>query len=561
MNKIKSTINLLKTMLNTSYDTSSFIDQTTKKINKKSVKVWLLIVICFLVLYLSNYLISALKNVGAETLFLSVFFLLLQMLVIFQTILLGINIMYFSEDIENYLHLPISNMKLQFTKFSIVMSVIFGTELILVVPSLYVYGVQISQNILLYHILVILVLFLISIFLSTMVLILMIPIIRIFRFIKKQYWYQSIVVLVMTTIMLSPMVMSLFHENNNGEQNYYEQNINQEELNLVIDNIYQRNKYYKISQIGIEALKECNSNSIINILKLTILDIIVICIYFIIGKITYIEDVLFCLSIVDKRKRKKINLEKRCKLRSPKIAFIKNDIADILKNPTFFMHYIYNVFIILSIIITISITIIPTIKQSIIDNTDISNTFKFEFDSFSIIVGIIQLVFTIAPMSLTAISRYGKNAIIFKYIPIQLTTQFRMKNIPQIMMGTIIIIAILATVHWLFPEISLIYLLGIFVISMLLNTIYSYILFFIDLKRPQLNNENDISVLQQNENNLFKYIVTAILCVLLWYLYQVTKELNINTAIIIEIIVCIAIVIILEFIINKKKYKLYDRIF
>jgi hypothetical protein len=87
---------------------------------------------------------------------------------------------------------------------------------------------------------------------------------------------------------------------------------------------------------------------------------------------------------------------------------------------------------------------------------------------------------------------------------------------------------------------------------MLLNTIYSYILFFIDLKRPQLNNENDISVLQQNENNLFKYLVTAILCVLLWYLYQVTKELNINTAIIIEIIVCTVIVIILEFIINKK---------
>ena len=561
MEKIKSTINLLKTMLNTSYDTSSFIDQTTKKINKKSVKVWLLIIICFLVLYLSNSLISALKKVGAETLFLSVFFILLQMLIIFQTILLGINIMYFSKDIENYLHLPISNMKLQFAKFSIVMSVLFGTELILVLPSLYVYGTQTSQNILLYDVLVILVLFLISIFLSTIVLIVMIPIIRIFRFIKKQYWYQSIVVFVMTIIMLSPMAMSLFYENKNGEQNYYGQNINQEELNVVIDNIYQSNKYYKVAQKGIEVLKECNSNSIINILKLTILDIIVIAIYFIIGKITYIEDALFCLSIVDKRKRKKINLDRRCKLSPPKIAFIKNDIADILKNPTFFMHYIYNVFIILSIIITISITIIPTIKQSIIDNTDISNTFKFEFDSFSIIVGIIQLVFTIAPMSLTAISRYGKNAIIFKYIPIQLTTQFRMKNIPQIMMGTIIIIAILATVHWLFPEISLIYLLGIFVISMLLNTIYSYILFFIDLKRPQLNNENDIIVLQQNENNLFKYLVTAILCVLLWYLYQVTKELNINTAIIIEIIVCTVIVIILEFIINKKKYKLYERIF
>ena len=100
-----------------------------------------------------------------------------------------------------------------------------------------------------------------------------------------------------------------------------------------------------------------------------------------------------------------------------------------------------------------------------------------------------------------------------------------------------------------------------FVIGMLLNIIYSYILLLIDLKRPQLNNENEISVIQQNDNKLFKYIVTAIICVILWYLQQITKEVQIDAAIYIEIAVFLVILLILEFIINKKKDKLYAKIY
>ena len=362
----------------------------------------------------------------------------------------------------------------------------------------------------LYDILVVIVLFLISIFLATLVLVLMIPIMRIFRFIKNKYWYQTIVALVMTLIMITPMTTQLFLKPSNMEveQNlsYYEENITQEEnLTDIIGKITKANRYFVVSQLGVEILKENNLNSWINILKLLVLDIIVLIIYFVIGKATYIKDILWSLSIYDKKKKNKVNLNKKCKQKNKMLAFIKNDIADILKNPTFFMHYIYNVIVILSVIIVLSITIIPTIKQSIIENIDVSelSTLSFDFASFSIIIGIIQLVFTVSPISLTGISRYGKNAIFFKYIPIKLTTQFRLKNIPQITIGIIIMTAILITIHSLFPEINQIYIIYMFVIGMLLNIIYSYILLLIDLKRPQLNNENEISVIQQNDNNCY----------------------------------------------------------
>lgn len=571
MEKIKSTINLMKTMLHTSYDTSELIEQSTNKLNKKSAKVWLLIGVCILVLYLSNIIVGNLKNNGAETLFLEMFFLILQIIIIFQTIMLGLNVMYFSEDIENYLCLPISNTKFQITKFAVMMSIIFGTELTIVLPALYVYGIKVVENISIYIILVILMLFLISIFLSTVVLILIIPVMRIFRFIKNKYWYQSIVVLVMTVILLMPMTMQLLVDKNDievdTEMNQYEQTNEttdeEEQLNRIISIISKANKYFVVSDLGVEALKNSSIDSFKSVLQLLVLDVMTLIIYFSIGKATYIKDILWCLSIGSKKKKEKVNLKKRCKLRNKKIVFIQNDITDIIKNPTFFMHYVYNVLIILSIIIIISIGIIPTIKQIVIENLNEKelNSISFDFASFSIIIGVIQVIFTVSPISLTAISRYGKNAIFFKYIPIKTTTQFRIKNIPQLIIGIIVIVAILITTHYLFPEISLKYLLYMFIIGMLLNIIYSYILLLIDLKRPQLNNENEISVIQQNDNKLLKYIVTAIICVILWYIYQVTKKTSLDIAILIEFIIFSIIWGILEIIINNKKDKLFENIF
>lgn len=573
MEKIKSTINLLKTMLHTSYDTSYFIDSETKKLNKKSPKLWLIIVVALLVAYLSNFIVGNLTDIGGEGIFLQLFFVILQILVIFQTILLSMNVIYCSDDIENYLHLPISNTKLLFTKFAVMMSIIFGTELTMVFPSLFIYGIKVIENILLYNILMVSVLFLISIFLSVACIIVMIPIMRLCRFIKNKYWYQSIVVFIMTCIMIVPITNSLFNTQNNNEfaqvQNsstYHEEqeeNEDKQQLTMMSDKIEQLNKSFVVGELGLEALSDSSSHSFINVLELFVLDIIALAIMFFIGRKTYIKDILWILSSFDKKKNGKINLEKRCKSRNKKRAYITNDIKDIVKNSTFFMHYIYNVLMLLASIVGLGILVVPTLKQYITENVDTVtlSALSFDFEIFSIIIGIIQLICMISPISLTAISRYGKNAIFFKHIPIKQNTQFRLKNIPQIAMNTIIITVVLITIYYLFPEIKILYILAMFIVAMLLNVIYSYILLLIDLGRPQLNNESEISVIQQNDNKLFKYIVTAIICVILWYIYQVTKEISMNIAIIIEIAVFSLIILILEVVINKKNDRLFERIY
>ena len=572
MEKIKSTINLLKTMLCTSYDTSYLIDGETKKLNKKSPRLWLIIGVALIVAYLSNFIVGKLTEIGLEEVFLQLFFIVLQILVIFQTILLGINVIYCSDDIGNYLHLPISNTKLLFTKFSVMMSIIFGTELIIVIPSLYIYGTHVIDNILIYSLLMILVLFLISIFLSSVCIIIMIPIMRICRFIKNKYWYQSIVILIMTSIMLLPITKFLYSQNNNEfiqeqeSQDYYEiqtENEDEKQLTLIKERTQKINKSFIVGELGVQVLSESNFNSIVNLLRILGLNIIGLTILLVIGRKTYINDILWIASIFKKKKKHKIKLKKKCKEKKKKRAYVINDIKDILKNSTFFMYYIYNVLIIVVVIVVFAILIIPIIKQAIIENLDKTSleALSFDFEIFSIIIGIIQIIYMISPISLTAISRYGKNSIFFKYIPIKPKIQFRLKNIPQILMNTLVSIIILLTIYYLFPEIKGIYILAMFITTMLLNIIYSYILLLIDLKRPELNSESEISIIQQNDNKMFKYIITAIIGVILWYIYQVTKELDLNIAIMIEIGVFSFIIGILEIIINKKKDKLLKNIY
>ena len=60
----KKITSLLKIMFKNSYDLSNYIDEETKKINKKSSKVWALWIITFVVIYISYALLNFLKEIS-----------------------------------------------------------------------------------------------------------------------------------------------------------------------------------------------------------------------------------------------------------------------------------------------------------------------------------------------------------------------------------------------------------------------------------------------------------------------------------------------------------------
>lgn len=566
---ISKTINLLKTMLKTSYDTSSIIDADTKKFSKKSIKAWLIMFACVITIYLSYVVINLMKQIGYPSFFLNAFFLILQFLVMFETILLSMSVVYFSNDIENYLCLPISSTRLMITKFSIMMCIIFCTEIIIVLPSIFIYGVRVLDDIAFYPLAVV-VLFSVTVFLSAIVSIAIIPVMRLFRFIKSKFLYQNVVILVMTLMVCMPLMNVNSSSVNNiedmNEEISYAQNDDEVEalkdLKFITEGISGFNKYFIVTKLGADALTEINYSSIVCVLKILCLDVLALVALFIVGKFTYINDVLWNLSIFNKKKSKTIKLGNRCKQKNRTLSYLMNEFKGILKNSVFFMHYIYNVILILISLSAMTIIIFPALVSAVINaaGEDIFNDVYFGFGEFSLIIGIIQVIFILSSLSLTAFSRYGKNAMFFKYIPMDPKLQFRLKNVPQLIINTIIILTVLGTIHYLIPAIEFVYVILMFVVGMLLNIINCNILLFLDLLRPSLNYDNDISVVKQNDNKLFQYVLTVIICIVIWYLQEVTKELNLNIAILIEIVVFSLVVVVMEIFINKKNDRLFNKI-
>ena len=544
----KKIISLLKIMFKNSYDLSNYIDEETKKINKKSSKVWALWIITFVVIYISYALLNFLKDAGIQSIFLGIFFFAMQTMIIFQSAMICGNILFFSKDNENYLYMPISTTELIISKLGVVFSIIIGAVSLIMGPAILLYGIRTIQP-LLFFILLPVVIILITFAYSLIVTIITIIVTRIFKFIKNRKIYQQIVTTVITLMAFIPL-LSIVNILNNAIQ--VEGKISQQTIKGLL-------KFMPVTNIGIDMLTKLNWNSLIGLLKLIAICFGIFVIFLIVGKILYLKNVLTINSIFVKSK-KKIKIEKTNKKSGNKyLAYVVNDLKTILKNQTYFTNYIYKILIILVIALLVVFSFAQAIEKltsTIETPIDLSLT----FESFSIVIGIIQILFTFSTVSLTAISRYGKNAIFLKYIPIKQGTQFSLKLIPGILINSIIVIVTCFASNKIL-KINTVCNVGIITIGMLLNVINCCILLLIDLWRPQLNFENEITVIKQNDNNILKYILAVVVCFVLWYLKEVTKKMDINKSILVEGIVFGIILGVIWYIIVRKKERLFKNIY
>lgn len=534
--------NLFKIMLKNSHDMSEYIDENTKKINKKSAKVWATGISAFAIIYITYLLVDTLKDTGAERIYIYIFFFILQLILALQTTFNALNVIYFSEDTKNYLYMPIPTIKLLLTKFGVIFSIIIESEMIFVFPSIITYGIRTIQN-LQYYITAIFTIILLTIFFSVTISTVVTILVRIFRFIKNKKICQNTILIIMTTIILFTSIGAIYEI----KENIQNKNFNTNSMS--------------VTNWGIEAVLEINNETILNLLKIFGIDVIAIIIFMIIGKKFFLKNILYINSMITKKKNKNVikSSEKNCK-KNKNLAYFITDVQVLLRNHTYFMNYIYKVLIILMTIILLTIISSRMIKSLIEDNLVKYNT-SFGFYDFSFILIIIQILFTFSASTLTAVSRYGKNAIFIKYIPIKQSVQFILKTLPGVIINTLIILTIAISTKIIMPHISILYILGIIGIAMLINIINCYILLMIDISRPKLNYINEITVVKQNDNNIFKYILTLTMCLLIWYLEEVTKGVSLNLSILIEVLVLLGIVAILNIIILKRKDKLFKKIY
>ena len=560
--KIKNIFNLTKIFFKNSFQNPYIIDPKTNKINKKSIFVWLILIVMAGISFLSYEVINELVKVGQPILFLNIFFLLFMMIIIFQIILASTNVYFFSKDLEVLLPLPLKSEELLISKFNTIVVNLYFSELIFAFFPLIIYGICTYAGII-YYVYLFLILLIFPILPTLFISIITMFFMKLSKFIKNKDAFQIIITLIFIFIMfgvefkLGSTIINKFDNNSNINTEEVVETFNQ--FNEKIKNVY---KYFLEINPTIEIIKNYNKlNSIFNLLKIIFIDLLFLILFIFIGKKYYLKNILKNNNNYYLNKIQKNNFQKKCKKITIKKSYIKKEFKLLFKNPIFFMQCIFPIFILIISLIIITIFTFPNLK-AILTSDILGDEIDFSIDLnvICLVLGIIQFIFTISNVSITSISREGKNANYMKFIPVSFFKQFIYKSIPQIIINMLLTFVILILLKLILPEFNLIYLFLIFIIANLFNVINSELMVVVDLYKPNLNWKADYEAIKNN-NKLFQYVLTILIILILIYFNKIFDKLNL----IISCLLIILILIILIFIINKiikiNINKLFKKIF
>lgn len=560
---IKIIKDLTKIFLKSAYQDINIINKETKKINKRSVFVWLILIVSLALFYISNEIIKALVSSGYPEVFLSIYFLVLAIFIMFQTILVCTNIFYFSKDIELILPFPIKPVNLLIAKFNTLICTLYVSEAIFGIIPICIYGI-LTHSTLLFYIYAVLIFIFFPVFLALVLSIIMMFVMKISKFIKNKEIFQTIITLLLVTsifIVEYNVINNIFIQNK--EIKIVENNFQIADKLIEFNNkIETSNKLFLVINPAVKVLKNSNLQNIFEIIKIILIDFITFIIFIFIGKKTYLKDILKNTSYLIKTSNKGINLYKKCKKNIIFKAYIKKEFKNLFRNSMVFMQCVYPMIISLITVIIISIILLPKLNE-VLNNPDIKQligNLEFDLSIVYIILSGIQVLFMISPASLTSISRDGKNAGFMKYIPISYFRQILYKGLPQIFINSISVIIIIGILYCAFPSIGIVNVLLVFISSMILNVLNSYSMIIVDLLNPKLEWDSEYEILKQNNNRYFQYAFTVIVILILVYLNKVLEGINLNLAIIITSIVFLFILIIELILIKIRENKLMKKI-
>lgn len=560
---IKIIKDLTKIFLKSAYQDVNIINKETKKINKKSVFVWLILIVSLALFYISNEIIKALVSSGYPEVFLSIYFLVLAIFIMFQTILVCTNIFYFSKDIELILPFPIKPVNLLIAKFNTLICTLYVSEAIFGIIPICIYGI-LTHSTLLFYIYAVLIFIFFPVFLALVLSIIMMFVMKISKFIKNKETFQTIITLLLITsifIVEYNVINNIFIQNKEIE--IVENNFQIADKLIEFNNrIETSNKFFLVINPAVKVLKNSNLQNIFEIIKIILIDFITFIIFIFIGKKTYLKDILKNTAYLIKTSNKGINLYKKCKKNIIFKAYIKKEFKNLFRNSMVFMQCVYPMIISLITVIIISIILLPKLNE-VLNNPDIKQligNLEFDLSIVYIILSGIQVLFMISPASLTSISRDGKNAGFMKYIPISYFRQILYKGLPQIFINSISVIIIVGILYYAFHSIGIVNVLLVFISSMILNVLNSYSMIIVDLLNPKLEWDSEYEILKQNNNRYFQYAFTVIVILILVYLNKVLEGINLNLAIIITSIVFLFILIIELILIKIRENKLMKKI-
>ena len=557
MEKLNNIINLSKLFILENNDNFfNLYDRENRRINKKSILFWLILLLFFGIFYLSKELITYLKQYGLEEIFLNGYFFILEIILIIQTIMVATNLFYFSKDTEHILPLPFKPIEIMVAKFNTIMFMLYFTELIIALLPFVVYGMMTNMG-LLYFINLIFVLIIFPIFIVLFLSIIIMFLIKTIKFFKNKDIMQLVISIFLIAVIMGSVTLLFKYTFLNDES------INQSQENLLNnnfnDNLIKINNYFLTINPSINILLENNIFKILfYFLELILINIVAFIIFIFLGNKFYLKQLLKNSFYTKQKYYKKINLNKKCKKNKIGIAYIKKEFKLLTRNPVFLVENIVPIITFTITIIILFLTLTPQVIE-IFNSMEGTEELEFDFEAVCIILGLTQIIGLFNYSSLTAFSREGRDACIIKSFPINLYKQFIYKNIPQILINTILSIFVLGIIFYEIPAIQFKYIFIIFILNILLTFINSFILCIIDLINPKINWNAEYEI-SKNKNKLLQYVLIVFNVLFLNYFNNIFTDNNLDISLGIFAFILLFIFIIMNLLINKYKNKLFKKI-
>ena len=203
---------------------------------------------------------------------------------------------------------------------------------------------------------------------------------------------------------------------------------------------------------------------------------------------------------------------------------------------------------------------IPISLVTVLSLVSAASNFEFKLNIFCLILSAIQIILTFSNISITSVSREGKDAIYMKFIPVDFYKQIIYKSVPQIIINMIFIFFILTLIALVLPSVEFIYYIYMFIIANILNIFNSILMVIVDLKKGNMDWNSEYEVVKQNSNKLYQYVLTIIIVLLLNYFSKIFSDINLNFACILILVILLIILIILNKTIKIIKNKLFKKI-
>ena len=557
--KLKNIFNLSKLFIRENDVNLKIINMETKKINKKSVLFWIYVVLFFGIFYISSEVISYMVKIGKPEIFINGFLLFLEILIIMRTVMVSMNVFYFSKDIENILHLPIKPIEILISKLNTIIFMNYELEILIGIIPFFIYGIYTYAR-LSYFFNLILLLVIFPIFATLFVSIVMIFLMKTIKIFKNKDIMQIAISFILVFGIMFSAGKAIEYVFNNAE--FIEEN-QELILNNINEKIIKINNYFlNINPSANILLSKEILSKLINYLKLIIINFVALILFIFLGNKLYLKQLLRANFYYKKKRIKKIKLNKKIKKNIIAISYIKKEIKQIFKNPLFFIQSVYPVIMMTIMICVLISALIPAYNEILHreEYKEMLESLKFDIEAVCIILGVIQITGLFNYTSITSFSREGKNAYIMKVLPIGLYKQFIYKNIPQIVLNIISSIVILSVINFQIPAIGIKYILILFVLAFLITIINSNILCLIDLLMPRLEWDAEYEILKNNKNKLLQYVLIIFNILFLVFINKLFEKHNLNISLGVFAGLLICILIIFNVIINKYKNKLFKNI-